>query len=162
MDWIQAKKDVLTAPLIYKWMGTVRMNRLDAPHSTKFPEATSISAMRKLILLLRSKEAILIFPEAWPNIDSHYTPKQTKEEFLPLQRGFLSCLEEAQKRPREIPLVPIGLIYDEMKKTILVNFGRPLYYDITSENRKDNKKYDTIRQSFMETVTNEIMRLSGL
>jgi len=162
MDWIQSRMDRLIVPLTYKLMGAIPVNRLNSPFITRFPNATTLSAMRKLILLLQSREAILIFPEAWPNLDKHYTPKKIENEFLPLQEGFIFCLEEAQKVPREIPVIPVGLIYDNATKIVTVSFGKPIYYDLTSKNRKLDSHADEIRKSFNDVVTSEIKRLSGL
>lgn len=85
-------------------------------------------AMRDAVNLLGAGRLLVIFPEGYPNIDPHYTPKCREEDMLPFKSGFAAIAAAAEKRlGATIPLIPVGLRYTAGKKwTAEVRFGAPL------------------------------------
>ena len=86
------------------------------------------TAFKNSVELLSDERVLVIFPEAYPNIDPHFTPKQSWREFLPFKEGFLTICRAAENRTRKpIPIVPVGLRYEEGKAmTAYISFGKPV------------------------------------
>lgn len=64
------------------------------------------------IRLFRSGEIIVIFPEGYPNIDPHPTPKTDLEAFLPFRPGFIKFIEQAERdESTRVAIIPAGLSY---------------------------------------------------
>jgi putative membrane protein len=94
-------------------------------------------AMRDSIALLREGRLLAIFPEGYPNVDPHYTPKTRAQEMLPFKSGFAAIAAAAEKRSgAKIPLIPVGFHYTVNGKwTAYVKFGDPVYAgDFVSRN----------------------------
>lgn len=69
-------------------------------------------AMEDSVRLLRNGEALVVFPEAYPDIDPHNTPKVETRTFLPFRPGFARLVEMAERDERtNIAIVPAGLTY---------------------------------------------------
>jgi len=85
-------------------------------------------AIHDSIALLREGRILVIFPEGYPNIDPHYTPKIHAQEMLPFKSGFAAIAAAAEKRlGASIPLVPVGIRYTvDARWTAHVSFGAPL------------------------------------
>ena len=81
--------------------------------------------------LLRSGEILLIFPEGYPNIDPHPTPKTDLDAFLPFRPGFLKMAELAERDDQtHVAIVPAGLAYTQAQGRrwrAIVRYGPPLY-----------------------------------
>jgi len=108
-------------------------------------------ALRDAVQLLVDGKVLLIFPEGYPNIDPNYTPKKTRDEFLPFNAGFAVIAGAAAKAlGRHIPIVPVGLSYVEGERWLAqVNFGRAFYAgDFPS------------RKQFVTRVEQEVQALS--
>jgi 1-acyl-sn-glycerol-3-phosphate acyltransferase len=86
-------------------------------------------ALRDALDLLAEGRVLLIFPEAYPNIDPNFTPKKSLDVFLPFNGGFAVIAAAAEKRLRTpIPIIPVGLNYRVAKRWLAqVNFGSALY-----------------------------------
>ncbi len=86
-------------------------------------------AVTETIRLLRSGEALAIFPEAYPNIDPVYTPKQSEDAFLPFRRGFARLVKLAEGNGVcRVAIIPAGLLYQrEERWRITLRFGPPLF-----------------------------------
>jgi len=57
-----------------------------------------------------------VFPEGYPNIDRHYTPKTRPEEMLPFKPGFVAIAVAAEKRlGARVPIVPAGFRYTKAR-----------------------------------------------
>jgi putative membrane protein len=103
--------------------------------------------------LFRSGEVMIIFPEGYPNIDPHPTPKPDLEAFMPFRPGFVKLVELAEKDGiTRVAIVPTGLSYirgegDSWHAT--VRFGQPLY-------RKD---FDNVEQ-LVHVVEEDVHALS--
>jgi putative membrane protein len=68
------------------------------------------------VRLFRSGEIIVIFPEGYPNIDPHPTPKTDLEEFLPFRPGFIKFIEQAERDDKtRVAIVPAGLSYSRTR-----------------------------------------------
>ncbi|HEX7733286.1 MAG TPA: carotenoid biosynthesis protein [Ktedonobacteraceae bacterium] len=89
--------------------------------------------MQAVIRLLRAGEVLVIFPEGYPNIDPHPTPKQDLESFLPFQAGFVKMVERAQKDGHtRVAIVPAGLAYSSLRGKawrVHARFGPALYLE---------------------------------
>ncbi len=87
--------------------------------------------MQATVRLLQAGEVLVIFPEGYPNVDPHPTPKKDWETFLPFQPGFVKMAERAQKDGQtRVAIVPAGLTYTRVRgKTWLawVRFGPALF-----------------------------------
>ncbi len=84
---------------------------------------------RKSLDLLNEGEVLLVFPEGHPNVDPLGTPKQTPDEFLPFDPGFLVLAERA---PDDVPLIPVGLFYARCGRrgwSVWLRFGPPIRHD---------------------------------
>jgi putative membrane protein len=69
-------------------------------------------ARRLAVDLLGDGRILVIFPEGYPNIDPHYTPKSKPDEWLPFKSGFVNIVAAAEKRSaKSIPIIPAGLRY---------------------------------------------------
>jgi putative membrane protein len=84
-------------------------------------------AVHDSIALLREGRLLVIFPEGYPNVDPHYTPKTREEEMLPFKSGFAAVAAAAEKRLNaRLPLIPVGFHYTPGEKwTARVSFGAP-------------------------------------
>jgi putative membrane protein len=85
------------------------------------------TALRDAVQLLAEGRVLIVFPEGYPNIDPHYTPKTRRDEFLPFKPGFLRIVLAAEKRmARVIPLIPAGIHYVPGRPwTAYLRFGPP-------------------------------------
>jgi putative membrane protein len=64
------------------------------------------------VQLLVEGMALLVFPEGYPNIDPHFTPKTAPNEFLPFRTGFATILARAEGHlEKPIPVIPAGIHY---------------------------------------------------
>jgi 1-acyl-sn-glycerol-3-phosphate acyltransferase len=64
------------------------------------------------VQLLAEGRILVIFPEGYPNIDPHYTPKTQPDEFLPFKSGFTAIAAAAERRlGSRIPIIPTGFQY---------------------------------------------------
>lgn len=81
--------------------------------------------------LLRTGVVLVIFPEGYPNIDPHPTPKPDLDAFLRLRPGFLKMAELAEHDGHtRVAIVPAGLAYSELQDhrwRAIVRYGPPLY-----------------------------------
>jgi 1-acyl-sn-glycerol-3-phosphate acyltransferase len=84
-------------------------------------------AIHDSIALLSEGRLLVIFPEGYPNVDPHYTPKTNADEMLPFKRGFVTIAAATERRLRTmIPLIPVGLRYTTGTKLVAhLNLGPP-------------------------------------
>lgn len=109
--------------------------------------------VRSALELLGRGRALLIFPEAYPTLDPHGTPKTRDDEFLPFRPGVLhlAALSERATGVR-VPIVPVGLEYQrEPRWSLRMRFGVPHWYE---------HGHDRITQ--LRTLEDDVRRLSGL
>jgi putative membrane protein len=86
-------------------------------------------AVKKSIELLRDGEALVVFPEAYPNIDPEPTPKKDEDAFLPFRPGFAKLVELAEKDgSTQVAIVPAGLAYTRNGQWhVTLRFGSPVF-----------------------------------
>jgi putative membrane protein len=71
------------------------------------------------VRLLRNGEVLAVFPEAYPNIDPAFTPKNDKNAFLPFRPGFARLVEMAERDGHtHVAIVPAGLTYVQNEHTM--------------------------------------------
>ena len=72
-------------------------------------------AMRQSIQILRDGKVLLVFPEGYPTIDPHPTPKTHDDEILPFQPGFVRIAREAQDSGIPLCTIPLGFHYEQVE-----------------------------------------------
>ncbi|MDQ2651773.1 MAG: 1-acyl-sn-glycerol-3-phosphate acyltransferase [Chloroflexota bacterium] len=112
-----------------------------------------LQASREAVDLLRDGNALLIFPEAYPVLDPHVTPKRAEDEMLPFQPGTVRfAVLAARQLSASIPVVPVGLRYTRGRRWRLdLSFGEPLLIGPDSD-----------LDASLATLESEVRRLSGL
>jgi len=89
-------------------------------------------AVRESVSLLRAGKPLVVFPEAYPNIDPAYTPK-SGDDFLPFRPGFVRLVEMAQRDgTTRVPIVPTGFAYEPRtggRWQVVMRFGQPIWLD---------------------------------
>jgi 1-acyl-sn-glycerol-3-phosphate acyltransferase len=88
-------------------------------------------ALCNSVELLARDCMLVVFPEGYPNIDPHDTPKTRPEEFLPFKSGFTAIAATAEKRlGARVPIVPSGFRYTKNKRwTARLNIGEAVYLE---------------------------------
>ena len=89
------------------------------------------SALDDSVALLTEGRVLVVFPEGYPNIDRHYTPKTKPEEVLPFKGGFAAIAATAERRlGSPISIVPCGFSYTRNGSwTARLNIGRAVYLE---------------------------------
>jgi hypothetical protein len=96
-----------------------------------------------------------MFPEGYPNIDLHYTPKTRPEEVLPSKAGFATIAAAAEKRlGARVPIIPSGFRYTKNNRwTARLNIGEAVYLEDFASRK--------LLVSHMEQRVTELAGLSG-
>jgi 1-acyl-sn-glycerol-3-phosphate acyltransferase len=136
LDWIKsghARRLMQLATTLARWPVVVRSHALQAGVDSSH---TKREAQRKALCdsveLLAQDRILVVFPEGYPTIDPHYTPKTRPEEFLHFKSGFAAIAAAAERRVKaKIPMLPTGLIYTKVGQgsrwTVRLNIGEPVY-----------------------------------
>jgi 1-acyl-sn-glycerol-3-phosphate acyltransferase len=98
-------------------------------------------ALQESVQLLVEGRLLVVFPEGYPNIDPHFTPKPGPEDSMQFKSGFAVIVSAAEKRlGAAVPLVPAGLNYTFGDcATAYLRFGNSVY-------AKDfNRRVDLVR-----------------
>jgi uncharacterized membrane protein/1-acyl-sn-glycerol-3-phosphate acyltransferase len=113
-----------------------QLNENTSQHSETASSAYSLDearsylrhAMMDSVRLLRDGEALVVFPEAYPDIDPRNTPKVENHTSLPFRPGFARLVEMAERDEQtRIAIVPAGLSYIQNKRwSITLRFGPAL------------------------------------
>jgi putative membrane protein len=146
LDWIKsrhARRLMQLATALARWPVVVRNDPLragvDSSHTERkaaFTGADIKRYQRKAICdaveLLAQGRILVVFPEGYPNIDPHYTPKTRPEDFLRFKSGFAVIAGAAERRLRaKVPMLPTGLVYTRVSQgsrwTARLNIGEPVY-----------------------------------
>lgn len=69
------------------------------------------TAIRQSLALMEEGRVLVVFPEAYPNIDPGYTPKTDADTFLPFEPGFARLASMAAARGLAVPIIPAGFRY---------------------------------------------------
>src|SRR5215813_5346862 len=155
VDWVQnssARRLLTLAATMARWPTVVRS---DAPRAWIDQRRSQRTALRDSVELLAEGRLLVVFPEGYPNIDRHYTPKTRPTEMLPFKAGFAAIAVAAEKRlGARVPIVPAGFLYTKARARSWraeLNIGRAVYV----------KDYGS-RQSLIERMEQRIAELSGL
>jgi uncharacterized membrane protein/1-acyl-sn-glycerol-3-phosphate acyltransferase len=140
LDWAQTRWQRFGMELacsLARWPVVLRgerLNQSDARARSAYTASEALGYLRRAVRdaarLLREGKALVIFPEAYPNIDPHYTPKQDAHAFLPFRPGFVKLAELAERDGRaRVAMVPAGLTYTRQQKRwqVMLRFGKPLF-----------------------------------
>jgi 1-acyl-sn-glycerol-3-phosphate acyltransferase len=162
-DWMKKGAEVKVNKFIFKKIGVVPVTRPDS----KFVEPTKgirpaegmKDSFESIVRLLMLDQAVVIFPEGWPNIDAHWTKKKIDSGVEDIKAGLFHFVDYVQKRRNiRIPIIPVGVRYEKYenpeKKTekIIVNIGERIEFPLEAK-RSDYKSY-------MDILKREISRLS--
>jgi len=145
LDWAKnsyARRLMTLATTMARWPVVLRSDALrtriirDRTWKGKIITAAAIrryqySALSDSVALLAAGRLLVVFPEGYPNIDSHYTPKTRPEEFLPFKAGFATIAAAAEKRlGARVPIVPSGFRYTKHNRwTARLNIGAAVYLE---------------------------------
>lgn len=144
LDWLQAQSLRLIIELACSWadwpvvLRSEQLREHNPEQRWAYQQAENRQYLRQVIAatvrLLRSSEALAIFPEAYPNIDPHNSPKTELNDFLPFRPGFIKLVELAERdHHTRVAIVPAGLIYtrqeDGKRWQASVRYGQALYLD---------------------------------
>lgn len=113
-------------PVVIRPDGPARLGR-GAYRLEEAPRYLRVAA-RSVIRSLRAGKAVVIFPEAYPNVDPVFTVKRPESRFLPFRSGFVKLAAYAHRGQAPIPIVPTGLSYQTGRRWhVTVRFGEPIY-----------------------------------
>jgi len=144
LDWAKnsyARRLMTRAATMARWPVVLRRDaqRAGADPDRTLREKTFTAAIRRYqrsaladsVALLTQGGALVMFPEGYPNIDPHYTPKTRPEEFLPFKTGFATIAAAAEKRlGARVPIVPAGFRYTKTSRwTARLNIGAAVYLE---------------------------------
>jgi 1-acyl-sn-glycerol-3-phosphate acyltransferase len=135
LDWVARRRDrrlMEWACRTAQWPVVLRTERLHAGNSAYGPTDAGRylrHAVHDAVALLRAGRALAVFPEAYPTVDPHATPKASGDAFLPFRPGFIRLVEMAQRDGRTcVPIVPAGLVYRPGPRwEATLRFTAPLY-----------------------------------
>jgi putative membrane protein len=108
---------------VARWPTVLRVDDFTLPHFRSGASAYTMgeaqpmlrAATRQAITLLRTDASIIIFPEAYPNVDIFPTPKVDGREFLPFRPGFVKLAQLAARDGKtQVSIVPAGLAYERL------------------------------------------------
>ena len=146
LDWAKnsyARRLITLATTMARWPVVRRNDALktcvnrevarQGGRSAQPPPSNAINEARSAIPLglLAEGRVLVVFPEGYPNIDPHYTPKTRPEEFLPFKAGFATIAAAAEKRlGAKVPMVPSGFRYTKNNRWIArLNIGEAVYLE---------------------------------
>jgi carotene biosynthesis associated membrane protein len=116
-------------PVVLRDDGLAAQSSPGAFHATESRQYLR-RAVRESVDLLRAGELLVVFPEAYPNIDPAYTPK-IDTEFLPFRPGFVRLVELAERDgTTRVPIVPVGFAYepiDGKRWQVVMRVGAPIW-----------------------------------
>jgi putative membrane protein len=146
LDWAKnsyARRLITLATTMARWPVVrrndalkTRVNREDRTSRGTIRTATAIKRYQRTALsdsagLLAEGRVLVVFPEGYPNIDPHYTPKTRPEEVLPFKAGFATIAAAAEKRLGvKVPIVPGGFHYTKGSRWMArLNIGEAVYLE---------------------------------
>src|SRR5215510_5344306 len=153
VDWMKnsyARRLLTLATAMARWPNVVRG---DAPRAWIDQGRSQRTALRDSVELLAEGRLLVVFPEGYPNIDRHYTPKMRPEEMLPFKAGFVAIAAAVEKRlGARVPIVPAGFRYTKDRHwRAELNIGEAVYLADCGS-----------RRSLIERMEQRIAELSGL
>ena len=98
-----------------------------SPPSQQEAKAALRRATRETLELLREGRIVVVFPEAYPNIDPGWTPKSAETPFLPFHPGAIRFAAMAARAGLDVPVIPAGFTYEPGPRwRVALRFGPPL------------------------------------
>lgn len=109
--------------------------------------------LQEALDVLQRDRVLLIFPEAYPTLDPHGTPKTSDDAFLPFRPGVLHLAALGERiMGHRVPIVPVGLEYRHGARwTLRIRVGQPRWYE---QGRN--------RATQLRAIEADVRRLSGL
>ncbi|HEX8731021.1 MAG TPA: 1-acyl-sn-glycerol-3-phosphate acyltransferase [Ktedonobacterales bacterium] len=129
VDWTRARWERLGMELLCRvtgWPIMLRVDQYSRPHFSSGHAAYALreaqpmlrAAVRRAVRILRAGETLLIFPEAYTNVDIFPTPKADGPDFLPFRPGFVKLAQIAERDDKtHVVIIPVGLSYERLGKT---------------------------------------------
>ncbi len=122
LDWLQSRVLRLLiefACSLADWPITLRSEQFDTHKEDEPWVYRRVEARRYLRQLIQAANRILhsgailvMFPEGYPNIDPHSTPKPDLDSFLPFQPGFIKLAELVERDGKtRVAIIPAGFTY---------------------------------------------------
>jgi putative membrane protein len=141
LDWVRGRAMrvlMAWATRTARWPALLRpdaLHRADSAQALSPFSSSDVARYRRQALndaidLLVEGSALVVFPEGYPNIDPHYTPKIHPHQFLRFRSGFATILALAERRLAvRIPVLPVGIHYvpGPSRWTVHVKFGNPTF-----------------------------------
>jgi putative membrane protein len=137
LDWVcgRARRRLLEWALgLVRWPVVLRTERLERePGRSAYRAEEAGHYLRRAtcdaISVLRAGRVLVIFPEAYPNVDPSFTLKANSAAFLPFRPGLIKLAQLAQQDGRTcVPIVPAGLSYRRSRRWhVTLRFGPPLF-----------------------------------
>jgi len=100
-------------------------------------------ALHDATTLLRAGRMLVIFPEAYPNVDPDVMVKRREDDFLPFRPGYLTLADLAQRdRRTRVAIVPAGFVYTYTRARrggsarewrVTLRLGTPRYLDARAD-----------------------------
>jgi putative membrane protein len=126
LDWVRNRVGLaaMTAacraaewPIVFRDGATAPRTRLAALRRS----------LRGSLAILRRGHVLIMFPEGYPTIDPHPTPKAGPNDFLPFQSGFARMAVAAAAEGLRVPIVPAGFSYRQRSRwEAALRFGEPV------------------------------------
>jgi 1-acyl-sn-glycerol-3-phosphate acyltransferase len=143
LDWVKndyARRLLRLATAMVRWPVVLRSDagrtRVTEARGEKLVRAGAVrrhqrSALDDSVALLSEGRVLVVFPEGYPNIDRHYTPKTKPEEVLPFKGGFAAIAATAERRlGSPIAMVPCGFSYTRSGSwAARLNIGEAVYLE---------------------------------
>jgi putative membrane protein len=136
LDWVDSRPGRIVmekACAAASW--PVVLRRTDATPVDDLQAARALRrALNESLALLQAGHVLLVFPEAYPNIDPGFTPKHDESAFLPFQPGIVRLALLAAQRGMHVPIVPAGFSYQRGNRwDVTLRFGEPLTIEHRSQ-----------------------------
>ena len=141
---------------LYEKMGVVPINRPDSIFEK--PSSGMMAAFKSIVRLLMLGQAVVIFPEGWPNVDSHWTRKTAQDDVIEVKAGLFHFIDYVQKKKGiMVPIVPIGIRYtnEEKQNLIFVNIGIPFHIPVSAEKMDFQPYLDKLHADLVELSNRE-------
>lgn len=130
VDWARPGLPRWTVGRACRLLAWPTVLRPDHPGATDPDEAARMlrRATREAVALLRDGQALLVFPEGYPNVDPHWTPKSDLDAWLPFDAGFAHLARLAERNGAPPAIVPVGFHYRPGRRwRIVARFGPPQF-----------------------------------
>ncbi len=137
LDWSKTRRQrrfMEWACSFAQWPVILRQERLQAGVQSAYDSGEVRPylrrAVKKVVHLLRGGEVLVIFPEAYPNIDPEPSPKQDLNSFLSFRSGFIRLIEQVEKDGKtQVAIVPAGFRYTQQDNQwqVTLHYGPALF-----------------------------------